>query len=128
MWDTGRNLVLRYSAFPLRHFRLSLFGKFLNHYVLSDGTERRALSRFQSDEMNIKYFISPSGNRTHNRRAYNQCLCPCATTIYFLFLILLHRNACFVLFVLNKSFDFDLHYNYNINKEQSYINYLLQLY
>ena len=55
------NLVLKHS---IPHF----YAEFWRHWVLSGGTQRHALPRHQCEEMKInKYFISSSGDRTHNQ-------------------------------------------------------------
>ena len=50
-----------------------LSAKFWRHCVLRGRTERQNIYL-------IKYFISSSGDRTHNQSIYSHTLCPCATT------------------------------------------------
>ena len=49
----------------VKTLRSPLSAEFRRHYVLSGRTQRRALHRHHSEEMEIK--ISSSGNRTHNQ-------------------------------------------------------------
>ena len=49
---------------------------------MSDGTQRRALPGYKSENINNnKYFIPPSGNRTNNRRVYGHVLGSTTATV-----------------------------------------------
>ena len=56
----------------VKTLRSSLSTEFWRHFVLSGGTQRRALSRHQSEEMEI----FSSGDRTHNQSTLQSHLVP----------------------------------------------------
>ena len=60
----------RQRELSVKILRSPLSAKFRRHCVLRGGTRHSAFSRHQGDEMKMnvsKYFISSSGDRTHNQ-------------------------------------------------------------
>ena len=55
----------------VKTLRSPLSAEFWRHCVLSGGTQGRALPRHQNENVNVnKYFISSSGDRTHNQSVF----------------------------------------------------------
>ena len=77
--ETG-NLMLRHSV-PIKKFPFSTFVRILEALCVKwrNSIPRFASTLHQGDE-NIKYFITSSGNWTHNLSRLQLSLCPYATT------------------------------------------------